>query len=94
VDALLKRSEEQKQKQELSQEQADKLKKACRGIFTTESGIIVARAMMKASGIYKLNKNLMNPYEMGAELGKEFIYLHFVKGMLEPEQLMKIERNK
>jgi len=94
VDALLKRSEEQKQQQELSQEEAENLKKSCRGIFITESGILVARAMMKVSGIYKLQKNTNNPMEMGAERGKEFMYLHFIKGMLEPEQLMKIERNK
>jgi len=92
AEALLKKSKEQEEKQQKFKEEALELKKACEGVFSTPNGIVLARAMMRASGIYKLPKNISNPLEMAAQAGKEWMYLTFVKGVLSPEQLMKIER--
>ena len=84
-----------KQKQdEQSKAQIDLVKKACRSVFSTEYGIIVARAMMKVSGMYALDKNMLNPYEIGAERGKEYMYKFFIKGMLTDDMIAKIETSK
>ena len=92
IDELLKRSEDREAQVDLTEKEIADLKLACRQVFTGPNGKVIAKAMMKLSGIYKLNKNLTNPAIMAAERGKEFMYLFFVKGMLTPEEISAIER--
>ena len=92
ADRLLAKKKKELEQERLTEEEAKDLKKACRDLFSTQKGIKVARYMMRASGIYRLNKNTQNPLDMAAERGKEWMYLTFVKGVLSPEQLLKIER--
>lgn len=92
VDALLKAAQEKQEQQELDEKELGELKEACQKVFTSAAGIKVAKAMMKVSGIYKLKHNLTELGQAGAERGKEYMYLLFVKAMLTPEQLLKIER--
>lgn len=91
ADRLLKQAAEARQQNELTKKEMSELKRACRGIFSTRNGQYVARAMMKVSGIYRLNKNNTNVFAMGEERGREFMYLFFVKGMLSAEQMNQIE---
>ncbi|MEA3432567.1 MAG: hypothetical protein U9R01_07870 [candidate division WOR-3 bacterium] len=77
-------------KKQMSDEEAAKLKKAANIIFNSEEGVIVAKAMMKVSGIYKLVKT-NNPVDMATERGKEYMYLFFCKGLLNQDLLTRIE---
>lgn len=94
VEKLLKQAQEREERNELSKKEFAELKKACRGVFSTRNGKVLAQAMMKFSGIYRINKEMNNPYVMGRERGQEFMYLFFVKGMLSSEQLSQIEITK
>lgn len=91
AEKLLKKAEEQAKKNELTKEQFAELKRACRGIFSTRNGQVVAKAMMKVSRIYTYPKNNTNVFAMGEERGMEFIYIFFVKNMLTAEQMNQIE---
>lgn len=79
------------EQKKITDEEAKKLKKAANIVFSSEEGIIVAKAMMRVSGIYKLNKNSLNPVEMGIERGKEYMYLWFIKGLLNQDLINIIE---
>ena len=92
IEALKQKALEKAEQRDLSEKEMEKVKQCCRRIFTTADGIIVAKAMMKISGIYKLVKNTQSLGEMGAERGKEYMYMFFIKGMLTPEQLSSVER--
>lgn len=91
VERLIEQKLERTKQDQLTKEEFQELRKACRSLFSTEYGIIVAKAMMRISGIYKVPKNTTNPIEMGAERGKEAMYLFFIKGMLTSDQLSSIE---
>ena len=92
ADKLLEQRRKQEELNQLTKEEAEELKKAAKAVFSTREGIKVAKFMMKASGIYRPNKNLSNPYEMGAERGKEYMYLILIKGLLNPELIAEIEK--
>lgn len=70
----------------------ERLRNACRRLFSTDDGRIVANAMMQVSGIYRLNKIVTDLGQAGQERGKEYMYLFFVKGMLTADELSHIER--
>lgn len=91
VEQIKKAMAEKKKADEAMQKDLENVKKACRRLFSTADGILVARAMMKVSGMYKLDCNMMNPYEIGAERGKEYMYKFFIKGMLSDDTIAKIE---
>ena len=91
ADKLLDRAKQLVERQELSKEDFSELRRACRSLFSTRNGQIVARAMMRLSGIYRIPKNLLNPYVMGEERGREFMYLFLVKNMLSSEAMLQIE---
>ena len=84
----------------LDQEKAEKakleriarLKDACQRMFSTEYGRLIAKDMMHFSNLYNPNKEMNNPYIMGAERGKESFYLKYIKNMLTADQLALIER--
>ena len=65
ADRLLAKKKKELEQERLTEEEAKDLKKACRDLFSTQKGIKVARYMMRASGIYRLNKNTQNPLDMG-----------------------------
>jgi len=67
-------------------------KDAARIVFSTKTGIIFGRALMRLSGIYNKNKNSSNLYEIGKERGKEELYLELVKGLLSDDIVSQIER--
>jgi DNA replication initiation complex subunit (GINS family) len=92
AERLLKKAQESADRQALSKEEFAELKKACRAIFTTKYGQIVARTMMRVSGIYTVPKNSNNLVAMGEERGREFMYLFFVKSMLSSESIQLIEK--
>jgi len=62
-------------------------------VFKTESGIRVARIMMRLSGIYNSKKNTTDPVLMGEQRGLAKMYLLLIKGSLKSELVAKIERN-
>ncbi len=88
-----KKEKEAKEKRlNLNKKEFEKLKVACEYIFRLSEGKILAKAMMRMSGIYTHNKNNNNLYEIGKERGKEEMYLFFVKGMLPTRIVMDIEK--
>lgn len=91
AEKLLEEAARRAERNQLSKKDFSELKKACRSIFATRNGQIVARAMMRFSGVYNFPKNLTNPIVMGEERGKEFMYLFFVKNMVSSETLSQIE---
>lgn len=92
VERLKKMQETKDKAQELTDKEGLILKEAANYIFSLPEGIKVAKMMMKVSGIYKLAKNTTNPIEMGVERGKEYMYLFFIKGLLDRPVLNNIER--
>lgn len=93
ADKLLEQANRIKERYELSKEEQAEIRKACRSLFSTRNGKIVAKAMMRVSGIYRVPKNNTNPIAMGEERGAEMMYLYFVKNNLSPEVLSEIERS-
>lgn len=91
AERLLKKAQEVAERQALSKEEFTQLKKACRAIFSTRNGIVVAKAMAKLSGIYAFPKNNTNPIAMGEQNGKAFMYCFFVKSLLSAETITQIE---
>ena len=77
-----KKEHAEKQKQALRD-----LRVSCQRIFSTPDGKVVARALMKFCGLYRFPKTSDEK-----DRGKEEVYLYFIKQMLEPEQLLTIER--
>lgn len=91
VARLLEQADKRKEQAELTAKEYQELKRACRGVFTTRNGKLLGKYMMKISGLYRLNKEKTNPYVMGEERGREFMYLFFVKGQLSPDHIQHIE---
>lgn len=92
AEKLLDKHKQAEERKDLSKKEFLELRKACRGIFSTRNGVLVARAMMKISCINRYPKNNTNPIAMGEQHGREEMYAFFVKNMVTPEQLIKIER--
>ncbi|MHA1970365.1 MAG: hypothetical protein ACTSXE_00785 [Candidatus Thorarchaeota archaeon] len=84
--------EAQEKRKELSIQELKSVAKACRQVFGTKNGMLVARAMMRVSGIYKTNKNSTNMFEIGKERGREEMYLFFVKQFLNADTIAQIEK--
>ncbi len=76
----------------ISGKELENLKAAAISIFSRAEGIVFARAFMKVCGLYKIEKNNNNLYEMGKERGKESLYLFFIKGLLPEDIVATIEK--
>lgn len=92
ADKLMKLMEEKKEAVDFSQKEMDELKKCCQQVFSSPEGVMVARAMMKVSGIYKYPDLDLTPMNMACQKGLKYMYLFFVKGMLNYQTVSKIER--
>ena len=92
IQKILKERERDANKAVLNDKEMQELKESANYIFSLPQGKIVARAMMKISGIYRVPKNASNPIEMGAERGKEAMYLFMIKGLLDHDLVCDIER--
>ena len=91
IDKLLKQNEKSKEANELSKEEAATLKRCCINVFSTAEGKIVARHMMKMSGIYIFPDMVFDTAASAFKKGMTHMYLFFIKGQLKPKTLMEIE---
>ena len=92
ADKLLQQAEERKLQQAKLEEELQSLKNEFNAVFSTDSGIKVARMFMKLSGIYNVNKTATDPAIMGEHRGMSKMYLVMIKGMLKPDLIAKIEK--
>ena len=92
AEEMLERKEKDEEAKAIQAKEFEELKIACQKVFSTPTGIMLAKDMMKKSGIYRLEKECNNVGKMSEERGREGMYLYYVKHMLTPEQLLKIER--
>ena len=92
VKQLMEQAEQKRQAQERFQEEIESLKADANHCFGTPSGKKIAKFMMKASGIYNVNKNATDPAMMGEQRGMAKMYLLLVKGMCSPDLIAEIER--
>lgn len=88
----------EKSKKELEQEQievakkkAKELKEAARRLFSTKDGNLIAKEMLRVSGMYGLDNDLLPDERLRAVAGRSFAYKYFIVGMCTTEQRLAIE---
>lgn len=86
-----KKKKAQEAQAQFNEKELQDLKDSMEIICRRPEGIIFARAFMMLSGLYKLNKNNNNLYEIGVERGKEQLYLFLIKGLLPDDLISEIE---
>lgn len=93
VDKLKAEAEKRLKDRELSDEEMQELQKACRLVFSSKEGKLVAKYMLKVSGLYKYPDFNLDPSTMAFQKGMLHIVKFFVIGMLDKESFNQIERN-
>ncbi len=90
TDKLLEMAQAKKKQSELTDEEAQELKKACRFVFSSREGKIVAKYMLKTCGIYKFPDINLDHAQMCFASGMRYIVKMFVLGMLDKQLLTEI----